>query len=368
MPDWTPAIRERMAGLQIEPEREASVVEEISQHLDDRYTELVAGGASAEVARNAVLDELAGPALVAALAESLPRPAPSALPPPDEGGGQGWLVRFREGLPLRRAAPRPRAGVRPRGDPVARARHRSEHGHLPAPRRRPHAAPPDREARGPVQPSHPSELQPLRQLHGPLAAADLGALGADSRRTEGVLEARRLERRPRQPRLGRRGALRRGSLGQRHVLRHGRQSARCAAGFSVPPTTRPTARRRPSCSPSRSGGGSSAAATSLPARRCAIEGRRFEIAGVTPARFFGVEVGRAFDVVIPLCAGRPHRRIAPHSAALRLVALRDRPARARLDAPPSPGARGGVVTGGFRSDAAARLRRADREDLSRAAS
>ncbi len=39
-----------------------------------------------------------------------------------------------------------------------------------------------------------------------------------------------------------------------------------------------------------------------PGETLAIEGRRFEIAGVTPARFFGVEVGRAFDVVIPLCS------------------------------------------------------------------
>src|SRR5262249_24907477 len=28
----------------------------------------------------------------------------------------------------------------------------------------------------------------------------------------------------------------------------------------------------------------------------------FDIVGVTPASFFGVEVGRAFDVVVPLCA------------------------------------------------------------------
>ncbi|HEY7547757.1 MAG TPA: ABC transporter permease, partial [Blastocatellia bacterium] len=33
-----------------------------------------------------------------------------------------------------------------------------------------------------------------------------------------------------------------------------------------------------------------------------LEGRRFQIIGVTPAYFFGLEVGRAFDVAIPLCS------------------------------------------------------------------
>ena len=37
---------------------------------------------------------------------------------------------------------------------------------------------------------------PHGQLLGPLAAADLGALGSHPRRAEGVLEARRLELRP----------------------------------------------------------------------------------------------------------------------------------------------------------------------------
>lgn len=32
-----------------------------------------------------------------------------------------------------------------------------------------------------------------------------------------------------------------------------------------------------------------------------LDGHRFEIVGVTPATFFGVEVGRSFDVAVPLC-------------------------------------------------------------------
>src|ERR1700750_1239823 len=33
-----------------------------------------------------------------------------------------------------------------------------------------------------------------------------------------------------------------------------------------------------------------------------LDGPAFDIVGVTPASFFGVEVGRAFDVAVPLCA------------------------------------------------------------------
>ena len=37
-------------------------------------------------------------------------------------------------------------------------------------------------------------------------------------------------------------------------------------------------------------------------RAITLDGHSFDIVGVTPARFFGVEVGRSFDVAVPLCA------------------------------------------------------------------
>jgi putative ABC transport system permease protein len=37
-------------------------------------------------------------------------------------------------------------------------------------------------------------------------------------------------------------------------------------------------------------------------RTLQLDGHHYEIAGVTPASFFGIEVGRRFDVAIPLCA------------------------------------------------------------------
>jgi predicted permease len=39
-------------------------------------------------------------------------------------------------------------------------------------------------------------------------------------------------------------------------------------------------------------------------RGLSLDGHRFEVVGVTPAGFFGVEVGRSFDVAIPLCTER----------------------------------------------------------------
>jgi len=47
MPDWKPEIRARLSSVRLAPAREAEIVEELSQHLDDRFRELVAAGASA---------------------------------------------------------------------------------------------------------------------------------------------------------------------------------------------------------------------------------------------------------------------------------------------------------------------------------
>src|SRR5919199_1282433 len=41
---------------------------------------------------------------------------------------------------------------------------------------------------------------------------------------------------------------------------------------------------------------------SVVGRRLTLEGQPFEIVGVTPASFFGPEIGRSYDVAVPLCA------------------------------------------------------------------
>ena len=58
MPEWDADLRARLAGLQLTPAREAEIIEELSQHLDDRYEELQASGASNADARRMTLEEL----------------------------------------------------------------------------------------------------------------------------------------------------------------------------------------------------------------------------------------------------------------------------------------------------------------------
>jgi predicted permease len=58
MPEWKQEIRERLAGLKLEPAREAEIVDELAQHLDDLYAELRNGGSTEEEAARAALAEL----------------------------------------------------------------------------------------------------------------------------------------------------------------------------------------------------------------------------------------------------------------------------------------------------------------------
>ncbi|MBO0862023.1 MAG: hypothetical protein J2P21_26735 [Chloracidobacterium sp.] len=39
MPDWKPEIIRRLAGIKLEPAREAAIVEELAQYLEDCYAE-----------------------------------------------------------------------------------------------------------------------------------------------------------------------------------------------------------------------------------------------------------------------------------------------------------------------------------------
>jgi putative ABC transport system permease protein len=57
MPDWAREVRTRLSSLRLSPTRETEIVDELSQHLDDRYWELVAGGASPEEATRLALAE-----------------------------------------------------------------------------------------------------------------------------------------------------------------------------------------------------------------------------------------------------------------------------------------------------------------------
>ena len=58
MPEFKEEIRKRLAGANLPPTREAEIVEELSQHLDDQYEQALSRGATEEEARRAVLNDL----------------------------------------------------------------------------------------------------------------------------------------------------------------------------------------------------------------------------------------------------------------------------------------------------------------------
>src|SRR5262249_34387405 len=58
MPDWKPEIRRRLQNLHLAPAREAAIVEELAQHLEDRYAESISSGATDAAAYQRTLAEL----------------------------------------------------------------------------------------------------------------------------------------------------------------------------------------------------------------------------------------------------------------------------------------------------------------------
>ncbi|HVP48302.1 MAG TPA: ABC transporter permease, partial [Bryobacteraceae bacterium] len=97
MPDWREIVRQRLAGCELDGARQAEIVDEMAQHLEDRYVELRSRGASEAEARRLALEELASDRLIEELrtarrgaveARALGAPAPQA----------GYLSGFRHDL------------------------------------------------------------------------------------------------------------------------------------------------------------------------------------------------------------------------------------------------------------------------------
>jgi putative ABC transport system permease protein len=74
MPDWKAEIRKLLSELRLSPMREAEIVEELSQHLDDRYEQSLQGGATREEAYQAALLELTESDLLAQELRRVERP------------------------------------------------------------------------------------------------------------------------------------------------------------------------------------------------------------------------------------------------------------------------------------------------------
>jgi predicted permease len=105
--DWGRHLLPRLATLRLDPGREGEIVEELSQHLDDRYQQLRAEGVTDEEARRVALEELDGDALaerMRALRQSrVPPPLPAA--PPRRGLLTDLLLDLRYAFRLLRKQP-----------------------------------------------------------------------------------------------------------------------------------------------------------------------------------------------------------------------------------------------------------------------
>jgi putative ABC transport system permease protein len=70
MPNWKTYIRRKLRRRHLDPDRETEIVEELAQHLEDQYRDLLACGETESEARRIVLSELTdGPVNSAAKAQ-----------------------------------------------------------------------------------------------------------------------------------------------------------------------------------------------------------------------------------------------------------------------------------------------------------
>src|SRR5215831_612807 len=68
MPDWKYELKKQLAPLNLAPVREHEIAEELAQHLDDHFQELLGRGASWDAALRQTLGELADARLTEELA------------------------------------------------------------------------------------------------------------------------------------------------------------------------------------------------------------------------------------------------------------------------------------------------------------
>ncbi len=108
-PDWTIDLRSRLTDLRVADTRIDDIVEELSQHLDDCYDELVESGVPDGVARRPVLDELAAPHVLRRALAPLAVPVPAAAPVLGQVHTGSWLAGLttdvRDGIRALRGSP-----------------------------------------------------------------------------------------------------------------------------------------------------------------------------------------------------------------------------------------------------------------------
>jgi putative ABC transport system permease protein len=86
MPDWREEIARRLSSLKLDSTRENEIIEELSQHLDDRYYELVSGGVTEDDARRDAATELNDENLLAQELRGVVREAGQGVIAPGDTG------------------------------------------------------------------------------------------------------------------------------------------------------------------------------------------------------------------------------------------------------------------------------------------
>jgi putative ABC transport system permease protein len=90
-PDWEPELRKRLAGLSADPSRVDDIVQELAQHLDDRYRELLEAGGPDHEAKRVALEELAAPHVLGRALRPLERPPAARAPAMGRPIAEGWV-------------------------------------------------------------------------------------------------------------------------------------------------------------------------------------------------------------------------------------------------------------------------------------
>ena len=181
MPEFRDEIRKRLAPLRLEGTREAAIVEELGQHLEDRHAELKGRGTSEQQAYDTVLAELDERDLLTKGLRRMER-QPRFEPVPAGGPWHGGVAEL---------AAQP--GILYRRGFVARARYWSEYRDLPVAERSETAQPAGKESRGAGVPEALQQSRALWKFSRQLLYVHEPDLGTDSRSSASIFRDRRME-------------------------------------------------------------------------------------------------------------------------------------------------------------------------------
>jgi predicted permease len=319
--DWTSEIRALLEGLELDPARQLEIADELGQHLSDRCEELGREGLTLEEARRTALAEARDGGLMAEL-RRLKQPARLAVPGVDEPGG--WLsglgkdllfgarllrlnpafataaiLSLALGIGANTAIFRLLDAVRLRSLPVA----------------------------------DPGRLAGIRIVDNPYGRTG-DFTGNFPQLTFALWQEIRAQQKPFE-------SFAVWGMDELNLSPGGEareaESLWVNGGFFAALGVRPALGRLLQESDDRPGCGFSGAVLSdsfwhqnfagdpaVVGRKVVLEGHPFEVIGVTAPSFFGVEVGRHFDVALPLCAEpllHPERKKVPNREAWWLAAI-----------------------------------------------